>query len=215
MTKSAPVLTIQPAKLFTPSAILVTSLYGLVLMLPVVVAVLAVTLLHFGWWTFLLPLATIAAATYLLPIGFGNPYISRLVLPLRPASMPAENLFVVQCSTSPRIRSGPMALLEDADDVGILVFTDQTVEFYGDSLRLTVPFREIIELGRQNAGPRALFAYGQQLVFKVPTLNGTLFRFAERSSKVLPSSRRIADRMYRKLEERIQQARVMAGAKNA
>jgi hypothetical protein len=203
VTKPAPVFTIQPAKLFTSGAIVISSLYGFVLMIPVVVAILGLTLLQFGLWTFLLPVVVIGAATYFLPLGFGNPYVTRLVRPLRPPSVQPQELFVVQLSTSPRIRSGPMALLEDADDIGVLAFTDSAVEFYGDSVRLSVPFSEITDLSQRNAGSRALFAYGHQLVFKVHSLNGATFRFAERSSGVLPSSRRIADRMYQELKMKI------------
>jgi len=203
VTKAAPVFTVKPAKVFTPGAIVISSLYGFVLMFPVVVAILGVTLLQFGFWTFLVPMAVIGAATYFLPLGFGNPYVTRLVRPLRPPSVQPQDLFVVQFSTSPRIRSGPMALLEDADDVGVLAFTESTVEFYGDSVRLSVPFSEIKDLRQRNAGSRALFAYGHQLVFNVPSLNGAAFRFAERSSLVLPTSRRIADRMYRQLQAKV------------
>lgn len=203
MTKPAPVFTVQPAKLFSPGAIIISSLYGLIVMFPVVVAILVVTVLQFGLWTFLVPLAVIGAATYFLPLGFGNPYVTRLVRPLRPPSVQSQDFFVVQFSTSPRIRSGPMALLEDADDIGVLVFSESTVEFYGDSVRLSVPFSEITDLRQRNAGFRALFAYGHQLAFQVPSLNGVAFRFAERSSRVLPSSRKIANRMYQQLKARV------------
>ena len=206
MTKAAPVFTVQPAKLFSSRAILISSLYGFILMLPVVVAIMGVTLLQFGVWTFLVPLAVIGAATYFLPLGFGNPYVTRLVQPLRPPSVQPQDLFVVQFSTAPRIRSGPMALLEDADDIGVLAFTDSTMEFYGDSVRLSVPFDEIKDLRQRNAGFRALFAYGNQLAFQVPSLNGAGFRFAERSSRVLPSSRKIADRMYQQLKAKVRPA---------
>jgi hypothetical protein len=203
VTKATSVFTVQPPKLFTSSAIVISSLYGFVLMFPVVVAILGVTLLKFGLWTFLVPVAVIGAATYFLPLGFGNPYVTRLVRPLRPSSVQNQDLFVVQFSTTPRIRSGAMSLLEDADDVGVLAFTDSTVEFYGDSVRLSVPFSEIKDLSQRNAGSRALFAYGHQLVFKVPSLNEAAFRFAERSSLVLPSSRKIADLMYRQLKLKV------------
>jgi hypothetical protein len=208
--KAAPVFTVQPAKLFNSSAIVISSLYGFILMFPVVVAILGVTLLQLGFWTFLVPMAVIGAATYFLPLGFGNPHVTRLVRPLRPPSVQPQDVFVVQFSTSPRIRSGPMALLEDADDVGVLAFTDSTLEFYGDSVRLSVPFSEIKDLRQRNAGFRALFAYGHQLVFKVPSLNGAAFRFAERSSRVLPSSRKIADRMYQQLKVKVMPATELA-----
>ena len=52
---AARIFTVRPAKVFTPGAtVAISSLYGFVLMFPVVVAILGVTLLHFGFWTFLL-----------------------------------------------------------------------------------------------------------------------------------------------------------------
>jgi hypothetical protein len=198
--------TVRKPQLFTPVAVLISSLYGFILVLPVLISVIGMTLLHFSFWTFLVPVVAIAAASYVLPLGFGNPYISRLVRPLWPGSERSQNNYVVQFSCSPRIRSGLLSVLEDADDVGVLVFTDTALEFYGDSVRLSVPFSEIKNVGQQNAGARALFAYGHQLTFAVPSLKADLFRFAERSSWVLTSSRRTANRMYQQLSEKVANA---------
>jgi hypothetical protein len=201
-----PTFTVRKPQLFTSGAVLISSLYGFILCLPVLISVFGMTLLHFSLWTFLVPVVAIGAATFVLPLGFGNPYISRLVRPLRPVSDGGQNDYVVQFSCLPRIRSGLLSVLEDADDVGVLIFTDTALEFYGDSVRLSVPFSAIKNIGQQNAGARALFAYGHQLVFSVPSLNVDLFRFAERSSWVLTSSRRTANRMYQQLSARVANA---------
>jgi hypothetical protein len=55
MSASFPTIEIKPATLFTRKAILIGSLYGLVLVIPVVVSMMLVTVLQFGVVTFLLP----------------------------------------------------------------------------------------------------------------------------------------------------------------
>ena len=204
MTASNPKLEIQSPKLFTTSAIIIGSSYGFILVIPVLVAMMIVTVFHFGILTFVIPLAAIVLATFFLPLGFGNPYIARLTRPLRPNLGPNQDLWLVQLTREPRVRSGIMAALEDADDVGFLWYTDSTVEFSGDSVRLSVPYANIMNLKQKNAGPRALFAYGQQTSFSVTGLGDTgLFRFSERSSWILPDSRRTAERMYSRLRNKL------------
>jgi hypothetical protein len=152
----------------------------------------------------LLPLLTIAVATFFLPLGFGNPYIARLVQRLRNSPNSPKEMFVVQLTRMPRSRSGLLALLEDADDIGLLHFTDSALVYTGDSVRLTAPYEVIREVKLRNAGWRALFAYGSQTVFSVASLPGAgTFIFAERSSCIFPTSRKNARRMYRALSKRI------------
>src|SRR5215469_8825112 len=91
--------------LFTPGAIITTSLFGLVLVIPVLFSMLLVSVLQFGVVTFLLPLLTIVMATFFLPLGFGNPYIARLVQQLRPGSISPKETFIVQLTRMPRHRS--------------------------------------------------------------------------------------------------------------
>ena len=207
MTTAGSKFQLQSASRFTTSAIVTSSLYGFILIVPVLLSILAVTAFRFGLVTFLIPLGAMALATFFLPLGFGNPYIVRLVQQLRPIAASDQDVYVVQVSREPRIRSGLMAILEDADDVGILSYTDSCLEFNGDALQLRVPFGDIQEAKQQNAGSRALFAYGPATVVRISDLPeaGTL-RFAERSSWILPTSRRNANRMYRRLRERLESA---------
>jgi hypothetical protein len=208
----APKLERKPPVLFTASAVLVSSGYGLVLMVPVIVSMLYVTVIQFSALTVLIPLATIAAATFFLPIGFGNPYISRLVRHLHPAPNGEEPAYIVQLTRSPRIRSGLLALLEDADDIGFLSYTESGMEFVGDSVQLSIPYESIRNLRQQNVGARALFAYGLQTVVSLEGFpEGGTFKFSERSSWILTTSRRNGRQVYQRL--RVKVDAVAAGAK--
>ncbi len=181
------------------------NLFGVVLMAPVLASMMVISVVQFGIITFLAPLGTIAIATLFLPLGFGNPYVARLVRNLRPSEGELLESFVVQLTRVPRLRSGLWAVLDNADDIGWLIFTNDTVVFNGDSVRLSVPYYEIHDLKRRNAGWRALFAYGAQVSFRIASMpNEGSFVFAERASWFLPSSRRISARMYQKFFERTQ-----------
>jgi hypothetical protein len=162
-----------------------------------------VSVLQFGILTFLLPLATILAATYFLPLGFGNPYLIWLLRKLPNRSAEKNDSFVVQLTRIPRQRTGLWSFLEDADDIGWLSFDESAVVFTGDAIQLEVPY-ELVEAPRQQtAGWRALFAYGSQTVFSIKGVpQAGTFLFAERGSFVLPTSRKIANRMYQKLLEK-------------
>jgi hypothetical protein len=204
MSSNSPLLELKPATLFTPKALAIISLYGLILMIPVLVSMMLVSVLRFGVLTFVVPLATIVVATYFLPLGFGNPYVARLVRPLQRSLPQIHETYVVQLTQNPRNRTGLWAILEDADDLGVVTFTELALVFHGDSILLTVPFERIKELRLQSASWRALFAYGPRISFSVDGLSeaGT-FTFAERSSCILPTSRKNARRMYQNLGEKI------------
>ena len=205
MMPSAPEFDVKPPTAFSPRAVVTTSLWGLILVVPVLVAMLVVSVLHFGTLTFLIPLATIAVATFFLPLGFGNPYVARLARPLQPPAGEHEDIFLVQLTRQPRIRSGFLALLEDADDIGFLGFSESYLAFNGDSVRLKVPYEKVRNLKLRNAGWRALFAYGSQTVFEISGLPDVgSFAFAERASWHLPGSRKNAGEMYRRLAQKTQ-----------
>jgi hypothetical protein len=178
-----------------------------VLVVPVLVSILIISVLQFGWLTFLIPLAAIVLSVFLLPLGFGNPYVARLVRSLRHSSSQNCEAHLVQLTRHPRERRGLFAILEDADDVGFLRFTDSELMFYGDSVQLRVPYNQVRNLKQQNSGWRGLFAYGAQTSLAVSDLSdaGT-FVFAERSSWILPTSRRNARRMYESLRTRIEES---------
>ena len=111
-------LEVLPPRLLNAAAVLAVSLYGVLLMVPLVLALLFVSVVQLGVWTWLVPLLAVAFATALLPFGFGNPYIARLVRKLGPAPGPEDRTFIVQLTAQPRVRSGLRGVIEDADDVG-------------------------------------------------------------------------------------------------
>ncbi len=200
---AAPAIEIRPPKLLTPRTVAVCNFYGMLLLFPVLLVMLAVTLMSFGIWTFLLPLFAIVTATCFLPVGFGNAYIAGLMRGLRPSPGSGEEQFLVQLTFNPRLRTGWRALFEDADDIGWVEFTDSALVFTGDSVNLKLPFESIRGLDRQTIGLRGLFLYGARSVLRVSGLPETKrLILAERSSRLLPISRRTARRLYAALERR-------------
>jgi hypothetical protein len=200
MDSNSATIEIAQPRLFTAGAVLAVSAYGILLAVPFFVAILVVSLIKFGILTALIPLLVVAATAYFLPFGLGNAHVTRLVRSLNPAAGKSEDGFIVQLTLSPRIRSGLRAILDDADDVGYLSFTESELLFQGDSVRLSVPFDRIEQVLPQNIGLRGLFVYGRRIrvvASGLPRL--TAFEFAERSSWLLPDSRRIT----RKLAERL------------
>jgi len=207
MAALVPQLETRRPTIFTTQALLSVSLYGLILAVPVLISMMVVSVVQFGMITFLVPCLTIAITLFFLPLGFGNPCIARLVRPLQPNPQVHQELYVVQLTRTPRSRSGLLAILEDADDIGFLNFADSILIFSGDSFHLSVPYDKIKDFKLRNAGWRALFLYGAPITFSVVNLpeEGS-FTFVERSSCVLPTSRRTARKMYLHLRERIQAA---------
>lgn len=177
---------------------MVVNLFGLLLAAPVMVSVLYVSLLTFGVWTVLIPCLVVAMTVIFLPLGFGNPYVAKVVRSLHPASEDGEG-FIVQLRLSPRIRAGLRAIMEDADDVGCLSATEDAIVFAGDSVRLCVPRSSIEEVRVQNVGLRGLYVYGGRVAVRVRGLPGVeVVEFTERCSWLLPGSWRIS----RRLQER-------------
>src|ERR1039458_10342704 len=143
MKSNAATIEIAQPRLFTAGAVAVVHGYGILLALPFIIAVLAVSLVKFGFLTILIPFLAVAATAYFLPFGLGNTHVTKLVRSLNPAAGKGEDGFIVQLTLSPRIRSGLRAILDDADDIGYLSFTGSELLFQGDSVKLSVPFAQI------------------------------------------------------------------------
>jgi len=192
MSSNSPKIEIAQPRLFTLGAVLAVNAYGIFLALPVFFSALVVSVLPFGMYTVLLPFLAVAITALFLPFGLGNSYIVRLVRPLKPATASDAKTFIVQLTLSPRIRSGLRALLEDADDVGYLSVSESELVFQGDSVKLSVP-KDCIEAVRpRNIGMRGLFVYGRRIEVVISGLpNVASIQFAERSSWLLPASRRV------------------------
>ena len=164
--------------------------YGLLLMIPVVLVALAVSVRQLGMLTVLLPVLAVGIATFFLPFGFGNPYVARLVRSLPKPAAWEPGSAIVQLTLTPRLRSGTRALLEDADDVGWLGFSESTLVFQGDSVALSIPLAQIREVRFENIGARGLYLY-PRLAISVQGLDGVqALGFADRSSWWLPAARR-------------------------
>lgn len=197
-------LQVNPPRLLDRRALLAVGAYGLILAVPVVTVMLAVTTLQLGWQTFLAPLLAIGLATWFLPLGFGNPHVVRLVRSLDPAAGRRADAFVVQLTTRPRTCSGLRALLEDADDIGCLTFTESELVFHGDSLQLTVPFEKVTAARRQSIGWRGLFLYRPRLALTVAGVQQLeALEFTERSSWTLGGSRRVVRRLFQQVQNHL------------
>ena len=206
MHSNSATIEIAQRKLFTAGAVAVVSAYGILLAAPFFIAILVVSLIKFGILTVLIPLLAVAATAYFLPFGLGNAHVTRLVQSLNPAASKGEDVFIVQLTLSPRIRSGLRAILEDADDIGYLSFTGTELLFQGDSVKLSVPFDHIEQVRPQNIGLRGLFVYGRRIKVVASGLpNIEAFEFAERSSWLLPDSRRITRKLSERLSTKVRQ----------
>jgi len=191
---------IKEPRLFTTRAVFVVCAYGAFLCLPVFISFLVVSLHRVGILSSLYPLLVMAATAYFLPFGFGNPYVSRLVRSLHPPPRQEQQGFIVQLTLSPRIRSGLRAMVEDADDIGYLTFSGSELVFSGDSIKLSIPFSQIKQVRLRNIGLRGLYVYGPRIVLVVPALaNIESLEFAERSSCLLPASRKASRQLYERL----------------
>lgn len=195
---------VTPPKLFTTAGVFVINAYGLLLIIPFLISVLAISLVKFGFLTWLIPIAVVIATAYLLPFALGNARVVKLVRSLNMTAGEDADSFVVQLTCSPRISSGLRGLLEDADDIGCLRFTPSELVFHGDSVKLSVPFDQIQGVRRQNVGLRGLFVYGPRIELAVSGLPGVKsLEFAERSSWLLPTSRRTTRRLFQCLSAKV------------
>jgi len=195
-----PQLEVAAPKRFDLSAVLRLNAYGLVLALPVLLSVLVMSALPFGLVPALLPIAAIILGSFFLPFGFGNRLVTRLVQDETRAK-PGPNHFIVQATFSPRIRSGLRSVLEDADDLGLLSFTDSELVFKGDSVTLRAPFGCLRSVRRQSLGLRGLYLYGDRVAAELDGLSGIKnVAFAERSSLIIPTSRKLTKQLHAKIQ---------------
>lgn len=193
----------QP-RLFTMRAVSTVTAYGFLLLAPVFVSMLAVSVIPFGMLTILIPVLMLAGAAFFLPFGQGNTHVARLVRSFSPAADMDQHAYVVQLTLEPRIRSGLRAWLDDADDVGWLSFGDAALIFTGDSVKLCIPYDHIERVQPRNIGLRGGFVNGRRIAVSVPGLpEAAVLEFAERSSYLLPASRRISRELYRRLAAKV------------
>ena len=121
---------------------------------------------------------------FFLPVlAGGNPYIVHLVKKIPQQPEWNEKPFVVQMSLSPRLHFGIRGVLEDADDIGFLSFTKDSVIFYGDQTRLELPIDSLTEVSVRNVGFRGLWICGNRIRVRSKVLCDYEFvEFADRSA---------------------------------
>jgi len=196
----APQLEVAAPKRFDLSTVLRLNAYGLVLAVPVLLSVLVMSALPFGLMPALLPIAAIVLGSFFLSLGFGNRLVTRLVQD-QAGAKPGPNHFIVQATFSPRIRSGLRGVLEDADDLGLLSFSDSELVFKGDSVTLRAPFGCFRSVRRQSLGLRGLYLYGDRVAAELEGLPGIKqVAFAERSSLIIPTSRKLTKQLHEKIQ---------------
>lgn len=193
---------ITPPRIFTAASVFVVCAFGILLGLPLLIAVLGVSLMRPGILSLLIPLAVIAGTIFVLPFGLGNAYVARLARKFRPVTAQPREAFLVQLTLFPRIRSGILAVIEDADDIGWLSFNASEVVFQGDSVKFSIPLNQVTSVQRQNIGLRGLYVISRikVLVPGLPKIDS--LEFAERSSLLLPTSKEITKKLYQQLVER-------------
>jgi len=198
MLSQAAQLEIAPPKRFTLGAILIVHAWNLLLVVPVFASLLIVSLMKLSVFTILIPAAAVILTAWYIPFGQGNAYLARLVSSWGAVAPPGRPAFIVQLTLFPRLRSGLRALIEDADDVGLLSFTDSGLMFQGDSVSLILPLTQIRRVSAQNIGMRGLFVGGSRIGLNVSGLDQFEYiEIAERSSWWLYSSRKITTEIYR------------------
>jgi hypothetical protein len=186
------------------AAVLAEHVYGLLLLVPVLSAVIAMSLLPPAYWSFFLPFVAALFTVLFLPFGMGNSFVSRVVGTFCPEAREGHHGYIVQLTLVPRLRTGFRAIVEDADDVGFLSFTDAALVFRGDSVRFAIPWENLAAIQPQNVGIRGLFVYGRRIEIAVETFPGaSALQFAERSSLLLPASRRVTRRLRDELLDRM------------
>ena len=195
---SAAKIEVGPPKLFTTAGVFLIYAHGFLLFIPFLLSVLVISSLRFGFLTWLTLIALAVVTTYFLPFAQGNARVVKLVRTLNASAGKEEGCFIVQLTLSPRLRSGVHALLEDADDIGCLSFSGTDLVFRGDSINLSFPFEQIEGIRQQSVGLRRL--YGSRIALVVSGLSGVKsLEFAERSSWLLPTSRRTTRKLFASL----------------
>lgn len=93
--------------------------------------------------------------------------------------------------------------MEDADDVGLLWFSEESLFFQGDHISLKVPYAKIKAFSRHNVGSRGLWICGQRIRLDVDGLADHQYvEFYERQSKTVQSARKISKLIVDELNKR-------------
>ncbi len=194
-----PTLEIGKPRRFSIAALLGIYACSLLLIIPLVAVLLAVTIQPLGIFALILPLLVLVGTVLLSPL-LGNLCIKRLVAQAGP-DVPPQGMFIVQLTCTPRLRSGFRALIDDADDIGRLMFSPSGLVFHGDSVTLRLPYKCVAQVEPHNVGFRGVFALRRRIALEISGLPEIeAIELAERSSHALPESAKITRKLCEQLE---------------
>lgn len=196
---------ISKPRRFGVLSILTKYVFSFLLAIPLVAAFFILsTVRNLGqFWTLAVPLLALAATVYFLP-SLGNVYVRWVLRGVR-AQMTdnSRQTPIVQITLCPRIRSGFRALIEDADDVGYLSLTESELQFHGDSLQVILPFEQLKAVHGENVGLRGAYLSGGRIRLDISGRDDfEAIEIAERTSLVLPASRRITRNLFEQIKAR-------------
>jgi hypothetical protein len=114
----------------------------------------------------------------------------------RIVSQAPEGAHVCQISMTPKICCGLRAVLEDADDIGYLSISDNSVVFKGDTIDFSIPKAEISDIRSCSIGWRGYWIAGRRI--KLAVSGHEKFKeieISERHSCTIPGSRSLSDQI--------------------
>lgn len=95
-------------------------------------------------------------------------------------------------------------VIEDADDVGYLTLEERALTFSGDSVHMTIPFERIRAVHGDNVGWRGLFVTAGRITVEISGSDDfEAVEIAERSSRVVLSSRKITREMFARIKGKV------------
>jgi hypothetical protein len=138
---------------------------------------------------------------YLIPIINGNNWVCRIVKQISGIEILNGNATICQISFTPRLHRGIRGFLEDADDVGYIQFSDNSVVFRGDQIQMDLPYSSVKTFSCANAGWRTFWVTGRKIKIETDAFEGyDHFTISERQSSTILSSRRISESMIREFK---------------
>jgi hypothetical protein len=133
---------------------------------------------------------------YFYPLLLGINYFIKFIAG-RIVSPAPEGACVCQISMTPKLCSGFRAFLEDADDVGYLTVSGDSVDFKGDSIEFSIPKSEISNVRSCNIGWRGCWIAGRRIKL---TINGherfKEIEICERHTWTIPGSWLLSKQLY-------------------
>jgi len=151
---------------------------------------------------FLLFIITGIVLFYSPAVLAGNPYVRIMVNKYEGLIESNKKDFIFQVSFTPRVHGGFRGFMEDADDIGYLKVSENSIIFAGDHVNFILPFTKIEDISLKNSGWRCLWLYGQRIKLMTNVLpNYQAIELVERQSNTLLSSKNITAGIVQKIKQ--------------